>query len=529
MASTAFCLAKLVFTVFRVLLKQYYRIPKGLHRNFSNAHASHGQFQKSHSLAQRSDLSDHTLIFNVEGALLKSSSTFPYFMLVAFEAGSIIRAFFLFILYPFLCLLSQEVSLKITVMVCFFGIKKESFRVGTAVLPKFFLEDVGAEGFEVLRKGGRKVGVSDLPRVMVESFLKDYLEIDFVVGRELKVCCGYYVGLMEEKTSIEDHSEEIFDQDEKMCCDLIGVSSSNKSEIYLVNEEDKSKWHLFARDRYPKPLIFHDGRLAFRPTLLNMLAMFMWFPVGSILSITRVIVAISLPYNASIPILSFTGVQLKLSKPNYFHSSISKPKPINKHKGLLYVCNHRTLLDPVFLSFGLKKPFAAVTYSLSRMSELLSPIRTVRLTRDRDQDAKMIDSLLNQGDLVVCPEGTTCREPYLLRFSPLFSELSDEIVPVGMDTRVSMFHGTTAGGLKFLDPFFFLMNPCPAYIVRFLDMVHGASRCRSGGATSSFEVANYVQRELGKALGFECTKLTRRDKYLILAGNEGIASGTGNR
>ncbi|KAK3034638.1 hypothetical protein RJ639_033593 [Escallonia herrerae] len=334
MASTAFCLAKLVLTVSRVLLKQYYRIPKGLHRNFSNAHACHGQFQKSHSLAQRSELSDHILIFNVEGALLKSSSTFPYFMLVAFEAGSIIRAFCLFILYPFLCLLSQEISLKIMVMVCSFGIKKGSFRVGTAVLPKFFLEDVGAEGFEVLRRGGRrKVGVSDLPRVMVESFLKDYLEIDFVAGRELKVCCGYYVGLMEEKTSIHNHLEEIFDQDEKMCCDLIEPTTTvqsrgdgadptmaaaivvatipsfttTSSEIYLVNEEDKSKWHLLARDRYPKPLIFHDGRLAFRPTLLNMLAMFMWFPVGSILSITRVVVAISLPYNAAIPILIFTG------------------------------------------------------------------------------------------------------------------------------------------------------------------------------------------------------------------------------
>jgi len=31
-----------------------------------------------------------------------------------------------------------------------------------------------------------------------------------------------------------------------------------------------------------------------------------------------------------------------------------------------------------------------------------------------------------------------------------------------------------------------------------------------------------VQGEIGRVLGFEPTKLTRKDKYMILAGNEGI-------
>ncbi|KAI3506587.1 hypothetical protein L1887_21147 [Cichorium endivia] len=518
---------KLVLFVSRLLLKLHQNHTKALKRTLSNTHASHFKSQTPVSLAQGSDLSQKTLIFDVEGTLLRSSSVFPYFVLVAFEAGSLIRAFVLFSLYPLLCLVNEDVSLKIMVMVSFFGIKKDSFRVGSSVLPKFFLEDVGMEGFDVLRRGRKKVGVSKLPQIMVECYLKEFLEIDYVFGRDLVVCGGYFVGLMKEnKNTVRRRIKDVLEEDEnpKVCFS----NKSNKNdwiscskEVYVVSDREKRAWQILPKERYPKALIFHDGRLAFRPNPLYMLAMFMWFPFALFLCISRIIIALSLPYGALIPILSFSGLQLRLTNLNSPQKWSSHDH--KKHKGRLYVCNHRTLLDPLYLSFGLKKPFAAVTYSLSRMSEILSPIKTVRLTRDRDQDAMMMEKMLKQGDLVVCPEGTTCREPYLLRFSPLFAELSDHIVPVALDTHVSMFYGTTAGGLKCLDPFFFMMNPSAVYRVRFLEQVSGVSRC---GDTDSrrFHVANYVQSEIGKALEFECTSLTRKDKYLALAGNEGLVS-----
>lgn len=293
-------------------------------------------------------------------------------------------------------------------------------------------------------------------------------------------------------------------------------------EVYLVRSTDKRSWQHLSRDKYPKPLIFHDGRLAFRPALSDCLAMFMWFPFGLVVAIIRAFVALTLPFEISTPTLIFSGLRFTVITKPKTSRSFQNSKDCQKTERTLYVCNHRTLLDPLYLSFALKKNVTAVTYSLSRMSEILAPIKTVPMTRNRDQDAKLVKSLLNQGDLVICPEGTTCREPYLLRFSPLFAEMSDNIIPVASNSHVTMFYGTTAGGRKCLDPLFFLMNPSPGYTIQLLEGVSGLSTCQDGDK-SRFDVANYVQSELGKALGFECTKLTRRDKYQILAGNDGIA------
>lgn len=275
---------------------------------------------------------------------------------------------------------------------------------------------------------------------------------------------------------------------------------------------EKSSSSIMPREKYPKPLIFHDGRLAFLPTPSATLYMFMWLPIGIMLSIYRVLLGLFLCYKWTFTVATWSGVVLNIKGFNN--------NPQRSNKGVLYVCTHRTLLDPIFLSLCLGKPLTTLTYSLSKVSEFIAPIRTMRLTREKQHDRETMQKLLSEGDLVVFPEGTTCREPYLLRFSSLFAELADEIVPVAIHVDVSMFYGTTARGLKCLDPFMFFMNPKPCYHIEILGKVPKKHTC--AGGKSPFEVANCIQRQLAGALGFESTNITRRDKYLMLAGNEGV-------
>ncbi|CAO2192652.1 unnamed protein product [Urochloa humidicola] len=477
-------------------------------------------------------IQNEVLILDIEGGLLRSQPLFPYFILVAIEAGSFLRGLILLCLYPLLCFLTQEVQSRVMTMVCFLGLKEEKVtRVARATLPKHFLEDIGREGLEVVRGFKRVIGLSRIfPRVMVENFLKEYIGLEMVVGREVKIVRGRYVGLLEME------GERRLSLDKLEGTDMVWFGSSSSyfnhnhqqlltccKEVYLVTPEQKKQWSTLPREQYPRPLIFHDGRLAFRPTPQATLAMFMWLPFAIPLTVLRTLIFVNLPYSISLPIGSASGVTTRvINNPisatgNANHGALAQPNP----QGHLYVCNHRTLLDPVYISVMLNKKVSAVTYSVSRVSELLSPIQTIRLTRNRDEDRRRMEHSLQKGDLVICPEGTTCREPYLLRFSPLFVELVDEVYPVALVNWSYMFYGTSTGRSKYMDHFYYFMNPHPAYVVEFMDrmpthMVINGRRCES------YEVANMVQGEIARVLRFEPTKLTRKDKYMILAGNEGV-------
>ena len=287
-------------------------------------------------------------------------------------------------------------------------------------------------------------------------------------------------------------------------------------EGYMVPA--KPKVQAVTSDKLPKPIIFHDGRLVQKPTPLIALLTILWIPISFPLACIRIAAGALLPMRMVYYAFWALGVRVIVKG--------TPPPPVGKsntdQSGVLFVCSHRTLLDPIFLSAALRRPIPAVTYSVSRLSEIISPIKTVRLSRDRATDASMIKKLLKEGDLAICPEGTTCREPFLLRFSALFAELTDELVPVAMVNRMSMFHGTTARGWKGMDPFYFFMNPSPAYEVTFLNKLPKELTCGSG--KSSHDVANYIQRVIASTLSYECTSFTRRDKYRALAGNDGTVA-----
>ncbi|CAA6671775.1 unnamed protein product [Spirodela intermedia] len=429
-----------------------------------------------------------SVVSQLEGVLLISKGVFQYFMLVALEAGGPLRGAVLLAAAPLLALLEvlgwEKTALRVMIFVSTAGLRVAEVKaVAKATLPRFFLQDTAEKVYGMFAAcGGKRYVVTSMPRIMVEPFIVEYLDGAGVVGAELTTFRGRCLGVAAPPGS--DALKAV----SGVCGDLdVGLAEGpHRSflnfcrEAYYVPPEGEAS--VLPRKSYPKPLIFHDGRLVAPPSPINALALMLWLPAGILLAATRAVYILMLPLSLQPALGAALGVRIRAK----VAPTAVTPGSGKRKTGTVYACSHRTLLDPVFASVILQRKVAAVTYSLSALP---------------GARWEMMRRLLETGDLMVCPEGTTCREPYLLRFSSL--------------SQRSPSGSYRWPGHKCFDAFFFLMNPRPWYRLEFLDRVSG------DGGTSN-DVANRVQREIARVLSFECTNFTRRDKYWIIAGTDGL-------
>lgn len=144
-----------------------------------------------------------TVVADMDGTLLVGRSSFPYFALVAFEVGGILRLLFLLLSSPIAGILyyfiSESAGIRVLIFATFVGMKESDVEsVARTVLPKFYSDDIHPDTWRVFSSCGRKCVLTANPRIMVEAFLKEYLGADMVIGTEISSFKGRATGFVSD-------------------------------------------------------------------------------------------------------------------------------------------------------------------------------------------------------------------------------------------------------------------------------------------------------------------------------------------
>ena len=132
----------------------------------------------------------HMVVTDMDATLLIGHSSFPYFALVAFEVGGVLRLFFLLLTSPLVGLLYyfvfESTDIQVLIFVTYVGMKMSDIEsVTRAMLPKFYSSDLHPKSWRVFASCGKRCVLTANPRIMVEAFLKDFLGADMVLGIEI--------------------------------------------------------------------------------------------------------------------------------------------------------------------------------------------------------------------------------------------------------------------------------------------------------------------------------------------------------
>jgi glycerol-3-phosphate acyltransferase len=144
-----------------------------------------------------------TIVSSLNGALLRETDPFPYYMLVAFEAGGILRAFPVLLAAPIYLLLlkcwSRASAIQLIIFVSLAGLKvKRIESVAQAVLPKFFRDDINSGTWTKFCTFETRYLLTSTPRIMVQTFAEGFLGVNEVFGTELQVTkSGRVTGLIQ--------------------------------------------------------------------------------------------------------------------------------------------------------------------------------------------------------------------------------------------------------------------------------------------------------------------------------------------